>query len=228
MPDNNQRGVESEAPEKPEAPATETQEGQEPQGEEGKGDPAPKKTEGEEEKVTITKSEYNRLNAKNRVDNKPPKVKTSTPKKPFSFEYPPENDKPSVDELAIKDREEYANLKMSIAEMVTTSEVYQKVLKNDKTLARVLKNNPLSLLDDTPIDANDALQGIINYLEERSKDFTDTTPPKDTTVDKKAPQPAPQQPKENKAEDTDKIPNQAQGLEGIEKGLASKIKVGGN
>lgn len=235
MPDENQRSEDVGSDKKDTNISDENQKKDDSKSE-GKTTEAKDKKQGEgEEMISVSKKDWNKLNAKNRKEKKGDKserMPKSLSKGKFSFEEPKEEEKPSIDELVIQEREEYAKLKSGVADLLFDNEDYQKVLKSDRTLTRVLRNDPLSLIDFQPMDANDALNGIKEYLDELVEDYKDKDDKSDTddkgsTSDKgkKVSKPAPQEPKDKKEEKTDIQRTQAQGMSDIEASLKSKVKI---
>ena len=147
----------------------------------------------------------------------------------FSFEEPVAPDT-SEEEVDYQDRNEFVKLKQGVADLVLDNEDILKVVKSDPTLKRILKNNPLALLDSVPIDAEDALEQITDYLDEIVSSNTDDGVDKKGDKEKKEGEttPAPQEPleKDKKKKDDEKI-STAQGMQKVEEGLSKRFEKAG-
>ena len=121
---------------------------------------------------TIPTKEYNKLKAIERKAKK--KIEKSTSEDPssgrFSHEEPEEDEEPTDTELAREDREEFGKVVVGITQLQVDNDDVRDLVKGDKSLARILKKNPLLLLDDTPIDGEDALEQITEYLTARAEE----------------------------------------------------------
>lgn len=232
MPDKDQRTpADADAETKKTGDSTDPSDGKDDkQSGEGDSPDAKKAKQGktDEDTVTLSKKEFNELQAAKRIGKKRSRRQAQSDLSSgarFSFDSPPE---PSEEELNIADEREYHKLQQGVLRTVLKSKDYQKVLESDKTLSRVLENNPLSLLDSQPIDADDALDQITDYLDElvesskpdKSKDKKTEEKKKDETGG----QPAPTPPVEvKKAEAKD----QQRSLDDIAKDIAGKVTVDG-
>lgn len=199
------------------------------------GKPDAKKEEGKADKpdeVTIPKSEYNALQAFKRKSSK---KKSGTSRSEtrsssggrFSFETPPE---PTQEEVEIEQEREYARLQRSVLSTVLRNKQYQKVLENDKTLAKVVENNPLALLESDPVDADDALEQITSLFDERVEDLKGKDDKKKADKKEKeepADQPKPEPPVKVAPEKAGNTPEPHKTLDDISSGLMKKVKVGG-
>lgn len=184
--------------------------------------------EGQEEKVEISKKDFKFFNKLRRqhIKGKKSKKTTSSSKDVdgmFSHQPPVEVKQPTADEIANEDAVEFAKVKAGFAEMALDNSDYQKVLKGDKTLKRIMKKNPLAILDEVPIDAEDALEKIQEYFDdlvEELPDPTDTTKKTDKTEKKESVKPAPQKTNEQPAKKERKT---ASNLNHVEGGLKDRI-----
>ena len=84
----------------------------------------------------------------------------------FSFEEPREEETPSPEELALEQEKEFVKVEKGILQLQKGGK-YDKLLESDSTLAEILNRNPLAILDENPIDAEDALDKIGDYLNSR-------------------------------------------------------------
>lgn len=92
------------------------------------------------------------------------RLKSAKPQ--FTFEQPPEEEaEPTKDELAQANEQELFELEKRITKSIFRDPKYQEILQKDPTLADVLENNPLALLKDTPIDAEDAFSQLVGILD---------------------------------------------------------------
>jgi len=87
----------------------------------------------------------------------------------FSFEEPEEEPEPTEDELALITEKETLKVEKGVLGILKSDE-YSKLLEADPTLREILENNPLGLpvFKELPIDAEDALYKIEEYLSERA------------------------------------------------------------
>jgi len=103
----------------------------------------------------------------------------------FSFDEPEEEEEEVDDKkLSAEDEIEYAKVKQGVAELLIDNENYQKLVKKDKTLQRIIKKDPLALLDSMPIDSEDAVNQIQEVLDSYLDDGDDKDK-KDKDKDKK-------------------------------------------
>lgn len=128
------------------------------------------------------------------------------PRKPgsrFSFEEPEEDDKdPDKGALAQEDAVEFAKVQTGTLRLIMSNEKFAKVYQSDKTLQKIINKDPLQLLDDTPIDADDALSSIQEYLESRAEELEPDDKKKNDKPDKNpAPKPAGQEPDKKESPD---------------------------
>lgn len=189
----------------------------------------------EEELVQISKKELDDLQGlkgrqseltkrEQRIAKKEKALKSRTPKKSessnrFSFEEPEEEEIPQGNEAMIEDQQEFVKLKSSLVDKIFDNDDYQKVLRKDKTLARIIKKDPLALLDSMPIDAEDALDSITELLDELVSELPEE--PGKHKEEKKAPKPAPQSAK--KTEPAQKKSVGFKSAQEIESGLLGRV-----
>lgn len=114
-----------------------------------------------------------------------------TPKPQFTFEERQPEAAPSKDELEIANERELLRVEKGITR-ITRDSKYQDLLAKDPTLAEILENNPLALLKEAPIDAEDALQSIIGILDEKSSKIS--VPTEDNQIKKEVPEAGPPNP----------------------------------
>jgi len=234
MPDENQREpADSGAEDKKNTEDTTKPDGA---GEGDKSQNANKKdgSDSGEESVTISKKEYNKLQAVNRKTSKKPKASRPAAKSnsgsAFTFEQPEE---PSEDEIARQNEAELHKLETGVLRTILKNKDYQNVLEQDKTLARVVERNPLSLLDEQPIDADDALEQIVDFFDERVEELADNGSDKKKAEkkEKDGGQKDTSKPPEKKVEDQkDKKPEHAgdiRTLDSVSKGIMGKVTVDG-
>jgi hypothetical protein len=199
-------------------------------------DPDKKKKEGDgdDEMVQISKKElknlkgkHNSRGAKNRVSKKAKRSEDRGGSR-FSFEEPVAPDT-SEEEIDYQDKNEFVKLKSGVADLILDNENILKAVKADPTLKRILKNNPLALLDTVPIDAEDALEQISDYLDGivSSSSEEDGDDKGDKKKDKKETNPAPQQPLEKDKKGKDEKISTAQGLQKVEDGLSKRFEEAG-
>lgn len=121
----------------------------------------------------------------------------------FSFEEPEEDDEePDKGALAQEDAVEFAKVQTGTLRLIMNNEKFAKVYQSDKTLQKIINKDPLQLLDDTPIDAEDALSSIQEYLESRAEELEPDDKKKNDEPDKKpAPKPAGQEPDKKESPD---------------------------
>lgn len=195
-------------------------------GEQG-SNPEPKKDG--EKTITMTEAEFNRKMFAARREGKAgkkagKKAPNLSEKGKFSYEEPAEEDEPSKDDLAQQDAQEFAKVQVGLSHLILDNDHFQAVLKADKTLAKIIKNNPLTLLDSTPVDSEDALSQLEDYLEERASELNPDKDKKEkgsADEPKPAPKPAPTEPDEKKK---DEPKTRAQGLSDIEQGFLGRVK----
>lgn len=231
MPDEDQRTpADSDAEQKNDAESTDddADKSGDDKGE-GEQSDADKKEDdkGKEDEVTIPKKEYNALQATKRKSEKKrgrSQPKDSSPSgAQFSFEKPTE---PDEDEVALKQEREYGKFQHSVLRTVLKNKDYQKVLEKDKTLAKVLENNPLSLLDESPVDSEDALSQVVDFLDERVEDLKED--PKKKKEEKKDDDGGQKEPAPPiTVEKTKGEKEQEKTLEDVSKGIMGKVTVGG-
>jgi len=235
MPDENQStpadaGAEED---KKTGKTTDKTEDDSQKGEKGENPADDKKGKKSEKTVTISEKEHNRLQAIARKNEKKGEKskKFSSKKQPgFSYEEPEENE-PDEDDIRNQDREEYAKVRSGVVDLLFDNDDYKEVFKVEPTLRKILKNDPLALLDETPIDAEDALEKIQEYLDSRVEEIKKAKDDKDDKDDKgssgekdkkTSPKPAPQKPKTEKKED--KKTTSASTMQEVEGGLMDKVK----
>ena len=232
MPDENQSSAGSEAEEKDNAASAE--EAGEKDGDKGEGEGSDAKDQGDDkgdkdETVTISKKEHDHLTKvakrKGEKKNRPSQPKdSSSPGAEFSFEKPA---KPDEDEMALKQEREHGKFEQGVLRSVLKNKDYQKVLEKDKTLEKVLENNPASLLEETPVDADDAISQITDYLDERVEELIKD--PKEKKKEEKKEdeggqaEPAPPV----KTEPAKGEKEKQKTLDDVSEGIMSKVKVGG-
>lgn len=148
----------------------------------------------------------------------------------FSFENP---DEPTEEELNQRQKDEEVSLGIGVRDLLLGNPDYQEVVKQNDTLGKVLRNNPLSLLDDDPVDADDALEQIKEMLDEKVKllkkdDKKDDKGEKDKKKEEKDGKQEPKSPPPT-GEKTKAPHEQTQKgtLHDVEKGIMGKINVGG-
>jgi len=230
MPDpNNQSGDQpitgDQAP-KEQSPAKPNPEAAPEGDKEGKdGQQAPKPDQDEDgEFVKVPKKTWDKLNAKNRVKNKP--ARPTDPSNLFSRQRPEDN-APTEEELTLEDRREFVAVKEGIVDLLAENPKYQEVLKKDPTLKRIIKSNPLALLDAQPYDAQDAVDMITDILDERAEELTEKPAEKKDkpapAEQKPAPQPAPQSGGNNPVAPKDNAPKSMGEVRG---GLYDRIMEG--
>lgn len=179
--------------------------------EEGEDKPE-SKTEGKDSKTkTISVKEYNKLKAVERKAKK--KIESESSEEDsdgrFSHEEPEEDDEPTESEVARQDREEFQTVVVGVVQLQIDNDDVRNLVKGDKSLARILKKNPLMLLDETPIDGEDALEQITEYLTARAEEEKDDDDDDDNGSDggkKKPAKPAPQKPKVEEKKEEKKDP----------------------
>lgn len=94
-----------------------------------------------------------------------------TAKRPeFSFEYPEEEDNSQSEKIQLAQERELLNFEKGVTRLLRDRK-YIDLLDKDKTLARVMDNNPLSLITE-PIDAEDAVYKLQDFLDERLTEIT--------------------------------------------------------
>src|SRR3990167_5128669 len=76
--------------------------------------------------------------------------------KRFSFEYPQEKDTDD-NQVELAQQKEILKVERGVTRLLFNSK-YREIIEQDKTLAMVLERNPLALLEDDPIDADDAIE----------------------------------------------------------------------
>lgn len=86
-------------------------------------------------------------------------------KKGFTFDYPDPED-PNKDVQELQQREELIAVERGITHLLR-DEKYKDLLNQDETLSEILQSNPLALLTEDPIDAQDALAKITEVLDKK-------------------------------------------------------------
>ena len=148
---------------------------------------------------TISTKEYNKLKAIERKAKK--KIEKGSSDEPsdgrFSFDEPEETEQPTESEISRQDREEFGKVVVGVVQLQIDNDDVRNLVKDDKSLARILKKNPLMLLDETPIDGEDALEQISEYLVARAEEESDEDDDKgsDGEKKKKSTKPVTQKPK---------------------------------
>lgn len=116
--------------------------------------------------------------------------KIASPSKNFSFEYPEEEEEEGNNLKAeLEQQREGLRLEKGVTRILRQTK-YREILESDKTLSRVLDNNPLALLEEDPIDADDALDKLTAYLD----DIADKLNPSKDNEEVPAPQAGPANP----------------------------------
>lgn len=229
MPGENQRepaGNEAEEDKKDVTPA-EPEEGKKGEGEDSNADKEKEKTD-DEENVTISKKEFNKLQVVKRKSEKKRRssrsAAASPSSAPFSFEKPPE---PDADETAAESERELNRFNNGVLRKVFKNKDYQKVLEQDKTLARVLENNPLSLIEGQPVDADDAIDQVVEFLDERVDELKTQKPEKKKEEKKEDEGGQPKPPEKIEVKDSKQNPEDRKTLGDVSKGIMGKVMVGG-
>ncbi len=230
MPDSkSENPADSEAEDKKDDVITDESEEDKVEGDDSNADKKEDK-DGDEESVTISKAEHNRLQAIKRKSEKKRKRSRSTVSSnsgaPFSFEKPIE---PNADEQAAENERELNRFNTGVLRTVLKNKDYQKVIEKDKTLAKVLENNPLSLIEGQPVDADDALDQVIEFLDERVDEIkiSKTTKKKDDEKDEDGGKPEPTPVKKVEVKGDGQQVEERKTLEDVSRGIMGKVTVGG-
>lgn len=118
-------------------------------------------------------------------------ARVEKPKSDFTFEERESIALPAKEEIEIANEREYNKVERGVTRILRDSR-YQQLLEKDQTLAEILENNPLALLKEAPIDAEDALQNILGLLDEKvSKIFV---PPVNNQIKTEVPEAGPPNP----------------------------------
>jgi len=136
-----------------------------------------------EETISLPKSEWERMKARqseldkreNLLKKKEVRLsrqerKTKISQKPsFTFEEPEEEAEPSQEEMALAMEKESLRVEKGVLGILKNKD-YQELFETDSTLRELVENNPLGLpiFKDAPIDAEDALERINDYLSEKA------------------------------------------------------------
>ena len=99
-------------------------------------------------------------------------IKISKPDTHFSFDYPEENEQ--AEEEKMRQEKELVKVERGITRLIRDQK-YREVFEKDKTLTRILENNPLALLSEEVLDADDALNQITNILDESIAPMSEKT-----------------------------------------------------
>jgi len=230
MPDPNQSSANSKAEEKQDANTTSPDEGKESEGAGSSTEKDESKKGDGEEMVEVSKKRLDHLEtvAKRKSEKKSKNSRSTSSSDSgakFSFEKP---DEPDADEVALAQERETNKFKQGVLRTVLKNKDYQKVLDKDKTLAKVLENNPLSLVEEDPVDADDAIGQVVDYLDECVDNLLSDTPKKKKEKDKEneSDQPDPTPPKKVEVK-KDGQPEERKTLDDVSKGIMGKVKVGG-
>lgn len=185
-----------------------------------------------EETVAISKKEYERLTAKHNsrgAENRLYRKKASSEDgQRFSFKER-ESRKPTEEEVNYAEQRELLRVQQGVNELLFESDEIAEVVKGDPTLRRILRNNPLALLDEIPVDAQDALEQLEDYLYDlSSKKVGKKAPAKKAEEKKEEPKPVPPQPKgEAQAKQPASGAKPISTLSDITKGLEDRMKEAG-
>jgi hypothetical protein len=118
-------------------------------------------------------------------------ARVEKPKSDFTFEEREPVTPPAKEEIEIANDREYLKVERGITRIVRDMR-YQKLLESDPTLAEILENNPLALLKEAPIDAEDALTSIIGILDDKSSKIS--VPPVNNQIKTEVPEAGPPNP----------------------------------
>ena len=142
----------------------------------------------------------------------------------FTFQ-PNQDDPPTEEDIALEQERETTAFEKGVFKNFIKNPKYQKLLDQDKTLADLLDRNPMALLEETPADAEDAINQLESILDGKLPTIPagptgeDTPPP--------APNAGPANPPENtgqpKSGDEPAKPKEVKTVEQVGKGLLTKI-----
>jgi hypothetical protein len=118
-------------------------------------------------------------------------ARVEKPKSDFTFEERESIAPPAKEEIEIANDREFLKVERGITRIIRDSR-YQKLLETDSTLAEILENNPLALLKENPIDAEDALTSIISILDDKSSKIS--VPPVNNQIKTEVPEAGPPNP----------------------------------
>lgn len=142
----------------------------------------------------------------------------------FTFQ-PTEDEPPTEDDIALEQDRELTALEKGVFKKFIKNPKYQKLLEKDKTLADLLDRNPLALLDESPANAEDAINQLEGVLDEKLA----TIPVKDGEGEgtpPPAPEAGPANPPESgqpKPEEKPNQPKEVKTVDQVGQGLFSKI-----
>lgn len=104
----------------------------------------------------------------------------------FTFEQKEEEEESSQDQQVAAQQAERARFQSQLTAVVLDNPQYQKLLNENETLRRVLIRNPLSLLnpDNPPANAEDAIEQVTEYMDEKLSEGETETNPKQEEIPK--------------------------------------------